>query len=111
MLYWAKSTSENEGQYLTAILNFETTRARVASLQARGQWGARLNLPIPRFDPATSLHLEFAAAAEEAEALAAAVDIPERTGFVRARGLVRNALKDAGLAQRIDKLVERLLDG
>jgi hypothetical protein len=116
-LYWAAVLNKEEGYYLAAILNAETTRARAASFQARGQWGARhfdkvmFNLPIPRFDPTTGLHGELTAAAAEAEELAAAVDIPERAGFVRARGLVRDALKDAGIAQRIDALVERLLDG
>jgi len=37
--------------------------------------------------------------------------LPENTKFQRARGLVRAALTDAGVAQRIDALVARLLDG
>lgn len=68
------------------------------------------NLPIPRFDAAQSLHLDLAAAAAEAEALAADVALPEGVKFQRARKLVRDALADAGLAERIDGLVARLLD-
>ena len=116
MLYWTKIRDEREGRFLVAILNSETIRARTASLQARGQWGARhfdkvmFNLPIPRFDAAVPLHMELAAAAAEAEQAAAAVDIPERAGFQRARRLVRGALAEASIAQRIDALVTRLLD-
>jgi hypothetical protein len=115
-LYWSKPASASEAHYLAAILNSEMARSRVAKLQSRGQWGARdfdkvmFNLPIPRFDAKVKLHAELASAAVEAETLAATVDIPARVGFVRARKLVRDALVDAGIAQRIDALVARLLD-
>jgi len=116
-LYWSAVPTEEESHYLTAILNSETTRSRGETYQARGQFGARhfdkvmFNLPIPRFDAAKPLHNEIAEAAREAESIAASVDLPENIKFQRARGLVRTALKDAGIAQRIDELVARLLDG
>ncbi len=68
------------------------------------------NLPIPRFDAAIGLHNELAAAAAEAERIAAAVELPETVKFQRARKLVRDALTEAGVAPRIDALVARLLD-
>jgi hypothetical protein len=40
-LYWASVADEDEARYLTAILNSETARSRVAHMQSRGQWGAR----------------------------------------------------------------------
>lgn len=86
-------------------------------MQSRGQWGARdfdkvmFNLPIPVFDGKDGLHKELAKAAAEAEKVAAAVDIADTVGFQRARRLVRDALKAAGTAEKIDALVERLLDG
>lgn len=116
MLYWTPTEHEEEGHYLTAVLNSETARSRVASVQARGQWGARhfdkvmFTLPIPRFDGKKVIHAELAAAGEAAESVAAAVAIPKGVGFQRARGLIREALRDAGVAQRIDKLVARLID-
>jgi hypothetical protein len=85
--------------------------------QSRGQWGARhfdkvvFNLPIPRYDAKIKLHRDLAAAAERAEAIAAAVALPEGVKFRRARSLVRAALKEACLADAIDALVARLLDG
>jgi SAM-dependent methyltransferase len=116
MLYWMTPASEAEARYLTAVLNSETARARAAQFQARGQWGARhfdkviFNLPIPRFDAGEQLHLDLAAAASRAEEVAALVELPEGVKFQRARGLIRAALTDTGIAQSIDGLVARLLD-
>lgn len=115
-LYGFRSATRLEANYLSAILNCEYARKLIAEMQARGQWGARhfdkviFNLPIPRFDPANALHRELANAATEAEEIAAAVNIAETTGFQRARRMVRDTLKDAGVAQKIDVLVARLLD-
>jgi hypothetical protein len=114
-LYWSAPSSEREARYLTAVFNSETARARAESLQARGQFGARhfdkvmFNLPIPRFDAKNCLHAALAEAAREAEKIAAAVPLPENIKFQRVRGLIRTALKDAGLAQKIDALVAQLL--
>jgi SAM-dependent methyltransferase len=117
MLYWSAPASESEGHYLASILNSETARRRSASLQARGQWGARhfdkvmFTLPILRFDENVSLHMELACAGREAENLAATVELPDGVKFQRARKLVRDALTQAGISVRIDELVARLLDG
>jgi hypothetical protein len=69
------------------------------------------NLPIPRFNPRDPLHNAIAEAAREAETIAARVPMPENTKFQRARGLIRAALTETGVAQRIDALVARLFDG
>jgi hypothetical protein len=98
-------------------LNSESARARVESLQSRGQWGARdfdkviFTLPIPRFDASATLHGELAAAANEAERIAMALELPEGIKFQRARKLIRDALVESGIAPQIDRLVMRLLDG
>jgi N-6 DNA Methylase len=116
-LYWSAFHIEAETYYITALLNSETTRSRSEAFQSRGQWGARdfdkviFNLPIPRFDANNPLHTDIAKTAREAEALAASVHLPENIKFQRARGLIRAALTEAGVAQRIDAHVARLLDG
>lgn len=116
MLYWMTPSNEEEARYLIAILNSETARAGAAQYQSRGQFGARhfdkvmFNLPIPPFDAENKLHLALAEAAEEAEGIAAMVEFPEGVKFQRARALVRTALAEAGLSQRIDGLVTKLLD-
>jgi hypothetical protein len=117
MLYWSAPASLAEARYLAAILNSETARSRAAAYQARGQWGARhfdkvmFNLPIPRFDAKLKLHRDLAAAAEEAETIAAAVALPEGVKFQRARKMIRNALIQAGVSATIDALVAELLGG
>lgn len=113
-LYWMV-TDEGKGRYLSAILNSETTRALVAHRQSRGQWGARhfakvvLDLPIPQYDASDPLHVELVAATERAEELATGVVLPAKVGFIRARGLIREALVADGVAGRIDVLVASLL--
>jgi len=114
-VYWSKVSSVQEGGYLTAILNSESARAKIAALQARGQWGARhfdkvmFTLPIPRFDTKKQLHRDLAAAAAEAEKIASKVDLPEGVHFQTARRRVREDLAEAGISKRIDELVARLL--
>ncbi|HWQ27855.1 MAG TPA: hypothetical protein VNN12_02400, partial [Dehalococcoidia bacterium] len=114
-LYWAEVTSPDEAGYLIGVLNSETARSRVVEMQAKGQWGPRdfdklmFELPIPRFDADDPLHRDLAEAARQAEAVAAKVVLPERVHFVRARALIREALREDGVAQRIDALVEKLL--
>ena len=116
-LYWSAITKRAEGLFLCSILNSETARKRAESRQSRGQWGARdfdkvvFNLAIPLFDNKIKLHHELAAAAEDAEKLAATVQLPDGVKFQRARKLVRDALTEAGIAPKIDALVARLLDG
>lgn len=114
-LYWSEVRTEAEAYYLLAILNSETARARIAPLQARGEQGERdfdklmFTLPIPLFDARIRLHAALAAAAEAAEELAATVPVAADMPFQRARGVIRTALQDSGLAERIDLLVAELL--
>lgn len=116
-LYSFGAESEIEAHYLCAVLNSETARSRVASIQARGQWGARhfdkvlFSLPIPRFDFNLPVHQELSQASTHAQEIAAVVDLREGMHFVRVRGLVRAALQEDGVSQRIDGLVAELLDG
>jgi hypothetical protein len=116
-LYWTAIASESEAQYLVAILNSETARGRVSHLQARGQWGARdfdklmFELPIPKFDAKNGLHALLAKEAAVAERVAAAVSLRETERFTKARRSIREALAEDGVSQRIEHLVEDLLDG
>ena len=115
ILYWSKMPTEDDAQYVTAILNSETARARAGIEQARGQFGARhfdkvmFNLPIPLFDARTALHRDLAAAGAQAEAVARMVELKEGEKFQRARKRVRDALIEDGIATEIEKLVDKLL--
>ncbi|MBM2832441.1 MAG: hypothetical protein HW414_1493 [Dehalococcoidia bacterium] len=114
-LYWMAVNSVGEGRYLLAVLNSETARQKAEGLQARGQWGARhfdkvmLSLPIPHFDGSNKLHKELAKAAAHAEKVAAAVELSEGIHFVKARQRIRAALREDGVAEKMDKLVAELL--
>ncbi len=116
-LYWAAAEDESEACYLCCVLNSETARTRVAHRQSRGQWGARdfdkvmLELPIPKFDAGVRLHMRLAKAGERAEGVAGQVPLKEGEHFVRTRGRIREALREDGVSQRIDELVEELLSG
>lgn len=114
-LYWCAVAGEAEGHFLLGILNSEAARLRIMNMQARGEQGARhfdklmFTLPIPLFDARDPLHADLAAAAAAAEALAAAVPLAADMPFQRARGAIRTALRESGLAERIDALVADLL--
>ena len=105
--YWA-ATGKREAQYLTAILNSEAARSRVAAMQARGQWGTRdfdkrmFEFPIPQFNVNDTLYRELAAAAARAASFAAKVPLKEGTHFVTARKHIRTAIHDNGIAQEIE---------
>ncbi|HUC61885.1 MAG TPA: N-6 DNA methylase [Alphaproteobacteria bacterium] len=115
-LYWMTPVDDKEARYLTAIFNSETARARTERFQSRGQFGARdfdkviFNLPIPRFVSGNGTHMALAVAGLMAENVAAQVELPENVKFQRARALVRSALAEAGISQKIDALVAKLLD-
>lgn len=114
-LYWMSCKSKEEGYYLAAVLNSETARSRAEQWQSEGQWGKRdfdkamLNLAIPLFDPTSKLHRELAAAAMHAEFVASRVEVKEGEYFVTTRTRIRRTLIEEGIAEDIEKLVEKLL--
>ncbi len=115
-LYWAECDSEEEANFLVAVINSETLRSKIAPDQSRGQWGARdfdklLINSIPEFDSGNALHNALAKAAETATIVAKNVELPKAIHFTRARQRIRAALRKDGIAQKIDKLVEKLLAG
>jgi len=113
--YWAPARSPEEARYLTAVLNADALRRRIAAKQPKGQGGARhfdnliWELAIPEYDSREALHGELAALAAEAEALAAAVPLAEGAYFTAHRKAIRDALEAAGLAARLDALVTALV--
>ena len=115
-LYWMAADSVDEARYLCGILNSETLRAGVEGYQAQGQWGPRdfdkyvFNLPIPRYDGASALHLNISEAAQTAEKVAALVAVKEGDYFVTTRKRIREALREHGIADTIENLVTTLLE-
>ena len=114
MAYWAPVRSPEEAAYLTAIINSAAVLAKVTDLQPRGEVGPRhfdnlvWTLPIPEYDPTDPLHQDLAAAASRAEAVAAAVLLPDGH-FTRKRRAIREALAADGVAAEMEALVDALL--
>jgi hypothetical protein len=113
--YWASIRSIEEGRYLCGVVNSRTVLERVIPMQPRGWRDPRdfdnlvWELPIPEFDRRKALHRDIAAAAAEAEKIAADVSLPEGD-YRRKRRAIRDALTEAGLAARMDTLVVQLLN-
>lgn len=113
--YWAAANSLEEAAYITAILNAKIVLDRVKDLQPVGQRDPRdfdnlvWTLPIPEYDAAEALHVDLAAAALHAAAVAAQVDLPEAAHFTAKRRLIRHALAEDGVAETIERLVDALL--
>lgn len=114
-LYWATVETPDEGRYVCAVLNSQTLADAVVGLQARGQHNPRdfdmhvFALPFPLFDAAQPLHRQLATLGERAEQVAAAAPLDERWQFQKARRVVREALRRAGVAQEIDDAVRELI--
>lgn len=113
-LYWAAVDGPDEGRYLTAVLNSDVLTLAVRPLQARGEHNPRdfdkylFQLPIPLFDPTLKVHLELVKAAEQAEKIAAGVNLPKMS-FQAQRKRIREALELQGVAEKINSLVGQLL--
>jgi len=112
-LYWLGMQSSKAAWYVVATINSDVIRIRVAQHQSKGQWGPRdfdklLAAAVPRFDSSNPLHAEIAQAGERAAEVAKSVDLPESMHFIRARKVIREALKKDGIADEIEKLVAKL---
>lgn len=113
--YWCGARSMDEASYLAAIINSALVLDRVKDLQPIGQKDPRdfdnlvWTLPIPEFDPEEALHVDLAAAAQEAARIAGVVELPDDAHFTTKRRLIRQALEADGVAARIERLVDALL--
>lgn len=114
-LYWAPARSAAEARYLVAILNSATLLDRVRPLQARGLLGARhfdkyvFFVPFATFDANDPNHTLIADLAEDAELIAAQVDVTATTRFTISRSKIRAELARSGLASQLEAAVSRVL--
>lgn len=115
-LYWAAVSSVDEGRYLCAVLNSQVLSDAVRGLQSRGQHNPRhfdmhvFSLPFPMFDRRDPAHMHAAALAERAEQVAATVELDDTWQFQKARRVIREALREDGVADEIDRAVADLLN-
>ena len=117
MAYWAPVRNAEEARYLTALLNADSLRDRIAAMQSKGQGGARhfdnliWELPIPEFARRDPRHRRLVALAERAEAVAAAANWPAGAHFTAVRRAVRDALRAAGVQAELDAAALAVLGG
>jgi hypothetical protein len=114
-LYWAAVDTASEAKYLCSVLNSKTLLELVRPFQVLGLFGPRhfdkyiWLVPIPVFDSASEQHRLLANLGEQAEAVAAEVEIPSNAHFRAARTLIHNALNTAGVSDNIESAVSDLL--
>ncbi len=114
-LYWARAETRAEAQYLAAILNAPILSELVRPYQSVGAFGARdfdkyvWQAPVPTFDPEIGLHTQLVELAGQAEQVAGGIELLENTSFQAARKLIRIALGEAGVTEKIDGAVVELL--
>lgn len=114
-LYWCSANSNDEAEYLVAILNAPVTTERVRPLQSRGEHNPRdfhkhvWRLPIPEYDENSSLHTALVAAGGECAAFVAGLELPRSVRFETVRRFIRDELEAAGYSLRLNDLVEKLL--
>lgn len=114
-LYWCACESEEEADYLAAILNASFVNEAIKPFQSRGLQGERdiemkvLDLPIPNFKRSNHRHLAISKLGErakkEAEGVVSGTRLP--TNLARRRALVRNVLGET--MSKIDEKVRGLL--
>ena len=114
-LYWAAVETDDEADYLTAILNSDALLARVRPLQARGEHNPRhfhllpFDVPIPAYDSDNAAHVSLAALARDAEQVVAATEFDAARRFETARRQVRESLAADGVGAAIDAIVTELV--
>ncbi len=113
-LDWAAVADEDEGRFLCAVLNSPLTTEAATPFMTSGKGGGRhigkslWNVPIPLYNPEHENHRVLAALAREAEDLVSELDLPDQQ-HGRLRGIVRAALADAGITERINDVVREVV--
>ncbi len=113
--YWLPARSGSEAAYLVAVLNADTLQdayraARKSDRDFHTHFWYRI--PIPAFDRNERLHRRLARLGETLERVASTVrDRPDlaNAGQVRACKRIREALRNQGVAERLNNAVRELL--
>jgi SAM-dependent methyltransferase len=114
-LYWAAVGSIDEARYLIAILNSGPLHNAVEPLMSEGLFGKRdidkyvFAAPFPTFRKSDPGHIGLARLSKTAERVVAEVELRETWGFQKSRRVIREALREHGVATEIDAAVAELL--
>ncbi len=113
-LYWCTVGSDNEAQYLCAILNSPVTTEFVRPLMSYGKDERDIHkhvwkLPIPEFDPDDAIHLRLSKLGAIVEQISRSVEIDPNLHFSASRRKIRNVLDALAETAEIDDLVYELI--
>jgi hypothetical protein len=113
-LYWCAARSEEEANYLCALLNSPVTTEFVRPLMSYGKDERDVHkhvwkLPIPEFDPTHRALARLAELGALAERLAGEIDFDPDVHFATSRRRIRERLVENPDAREIDDLVYELL--
>ncbi len=113
-LYWAPVQSEQEADYLCAILNAPATTELTRPFMAYGKDERHIHkhvweLSIQQFDPNNSVHKRIAQLGAALEQVAAAFEIDESVHFAATRRHIRDALMATSEGQELNDLAFDML--
>jgi len=113
-LYWGTVTSHAEAWYLCAILNCPELTQLVRPLMSYGKDERDIDksiwqLPIPLYNPANPVHQRLSALGQQEAQLVAALELDEKSNYVKLRQDVRRALAAGVCPQEVSDLVTDLL--
>ena len=113
-LYHISCSTESEAAYLAALLNADCLQeAYRQSQRTRRHFDLHFwrTVPIPRYDSRNSTHIKLADLCEEAEEVAEEVrdSFPHRVGQIRVSEAIHEALRERGIAGRIDDAARSLM--
>lgn len=113
-LYWMPVFSEQEADYVCAILNAPVTTERTRPLMSYGKDERDIakhvwELEIPRYDPANPTHLRLSQLGAALEQLAFAVPLAGDRYFVSARADIRSSLGQTPEALEANEIVTEML--
>lgn len=113
-LYWASVRTEEEANYLCAILNAPVTTDLVRPFMSYGKderdiHKAPWELPIPTFDESNRIHVRLAQLGAAAEQIAAAFIINSNLHFAATRRHIRQLIEGTPEGREIDEIVYELI--
>jgi hypothetical protein len=113
-LYWAAASTEDEADYLCAILNAPLTTELARPFMSYGKDERDIEkhiwqLPVPEFNSGNETHVALAKLAREAQSLAEQMSIDPRLHFSASRRRLREALDQSTAMQQINEIVFELL--
>lgn len=113
-LYWAAMRSEEEADYLTAVLNAPSTTELTRPMMSYGKDERDIHkhvweLPIPTFDANDSVHRRIATLGAKAESIVAEHEINATLHFAATRRHIRDHLMSTAVGSELDELVFELL--